>query len=105
MDAATTDASITIGAHGLALKTLTAKPRVSMVVMRLPDGNIPGGGFPSNGDTSLQKLWYLEIPSLPTVTDANADGLANLTSYDTADLTDTLRRLITRFAPDSIRRL
>lgn len=105
VDAATTDASITIGAHGLALKTLTAKPRVSMVFMRLPDGNIPGGGFPSNGDTSLQKLWYLEIPSLPTVTDANADGLANLTSYDTADLTDTLRRLITRFAPDSIRRL
>ena len=103
MDAATTDSSLTIDAHVLVLKTLTADPRVSMVFMRLPDGNIGGDGFARNGNTLLRKLWGFEIPSLPTVTDANAEGLANLTSYGMADLTDAPRRLITRFAPDSIR--
>lgn len=100
---ATSNASAVSGPHKIAIKTLTANPRVSLVFLRLPDGGQFGGGFDGNSGQSLKKLWYNEIPALSTVGDADFDGLANVTTYDKRDLFITLRELMVSFRPDKLR--
>ena len=56
------EATLDANGHTLALKTLTAQPRVSLVFMRLPDGGLTGGGFASHGNQSLRKLWTSAHP-------------------------------------------
>lgn len=83
-----------ISGHPMPLMTLSGDPRVSLVFIRLPDGNIDGSGFPLNNFESLQKLWLGEIPHMTTV-----DGSS---SYTRLGLINTLTALMSGFAPDAV---
>ena len=80
--------------HPAPLLTLAAKPTVSLVFLRLPDGQSRGEGFARTGFVSMKKLWQDEIPSLTTV-----DGTS---SYSKDDLVATLAALIETARPDRI---
>ena len=48
--------------HALVLNTLTGNPNVSVVFMRLPDGNANGTGFPASNNESLQSRGHRRFP-------------------------------------------
>ena len=81
-----TEADAGIAGHPMPLMTLAANPRISLVFMQLPDGNLDGSGFPSDGYQSLQKLWTGAIATITTV-----DGTS---SYTTASLEATIAALL-----------
>jgi LmbE family N-acetylglucosaminyl deacetylase len=81
--------------HPIRLLTLSADPRVSLVFMRLPDGNRRGTGMRMHDHESLMRVWQGLIPSITAV-----DGS---TTYTAATLTSTLATLITDFAPTTVR--
>ena len=78
-----------------SLYTLNPNDRVSLVFLRLPDGNGDGLGFPANGGASLQKLYDGRLASL-TTKDATA-------IYSRAELISALGSLMANFQPDVIR--
>jgi LmbE family N-acetylglucosaminyl deacetylase len=86
---------LTANGHPLVLQTLTGNPNISVVFMRLPDGNPNGTGFASTGYESLQELWTNEITTINAV-----DGS---TSYSEADLVATLTNIMNGFEPATIR--
>jgi LmbE family N-acetylglucosaminyl deacetylase len=88
----TTDAGVP--GHPMPLSTLVGNPRISLVHMRLPDGNIDGTGFASTGNVSLTRLWIEEISSIGT--------MDNSSTYTDQSLKDTLRRLMSDYAPTAI---
>ena len=75
--------------------TLKNDPTVSLVFMRLPDGNVDGSGFASTDNESLQKLWQGDISQIDAV-----DGSS---SYTKQQLIDTLAALMTSFGPGTVR--
>jgi LmbE family N-acetylglucosaminyl deacetylase len=79
----------------LATSTLNANPKVSLIFMRLPDGNGGGEGFDSNNYASLQKLWFSKINSMQTV-----DGTAN---YDKQGLANTLTAVLADYQTSDVR--
>ena len=89
----TTDAGVP--GHAVPLLTLTADPRVSLVFLRLPDGNRRGTGMQVHDHESLMRLWQGLIPSITAV-----DGSS---TYTAADLTTTLGALVDAFAPTTVR--
>jgi hypothetical protein len=80
--------------HPAVLLTLTAKPAVSVVFLRLPDG-MGGGGNSNNSFESLQKLYQGSLATIHAV-----DGSA---SYSRAGLTTSLGTLMAAFAPQTVR--
>ena len=90
-----TQADAGITDHPMPVLTLTGQPTVSLVFMRLPDGNGNGSGFTSTGNESLQKLWQGDISQIDAV-----DGSS---SYSKQQLIDTLAALMTSFGPDTVR--
>jgi LmbE family N-acetylglucosaminyl deacetylase len=98
----TTNSTLLVGSRRFALHTLTDKPKVSMVYLRLPDGGQGGGGFESTNSTSLTKLWNDSIPNISSVAEADFDG-ATLNSFTKSELTTTLLGLMNNFRPDKIR--
>ncbi|MGD0167940.1 MAG: PIG-L family deacetylase, partial [Gaiellaceae bacterium] len=83
--------------HSIPVLTLSGDPKVSLVFMRLPDGNyLWGTGFATHNYESLQKLWQGTIDSIHPVDDESS-------SYTRQDLIDTLTSLMTEFQPDLIR--
>jgi hypothetical protein len=89
-----TQADAGISGHPIPIYTLAAFPAVSIVFMHLPDGNLDGSGFPSDGFQSLQKLWQGAIPSIHAI-----DGSS---SYSLQDLKNTLASLMSNFQADQI---
>ena len=81
--------------HALVLNTLTGNPNVSVVFMRLPDGNTNGTGFPDSNHESLQSLWASKIPAVHAI-----DGS---TSYTREDLIATLTSIMVAFQPGTVR--
>ncbi|MGZ3461478.1 MAG: ricin-type beta-trefoil lectin domain protein, partial [Archangium sp.] len=77
--------------HVLALRDAS---RVSVVFLRLPDGHLRGGGYPSTGRVSLEKLWKGEAASL-----ASMDGQ---NQYSRTELIDVLAGLMTSADADCI---
>jgi len=71
--------------------TWTYGPAVS-VFMRLPDGGVHGGGFPSTNYETLEKLRDGQIASINAV-----DGSARYDGW--SDLTSTLAAIINAYAP------
>ncbi len=65
---------------------LVGSPRVDAIFLNLPDGQSEGNGFPADGNQSLYKLWWSDIPTMTTV-----DGLA---TYTRDDLIRTIGALI-----------
>lgn len=72
-------------------------PKVSLVFLRLPDGNIHGQGFPGNGNASLHGLLSGSQPEIHAV-----DGSAG---YNKSDLVQTLLAVMHADQPDEIRTL
>ena len=87
-----TDAGV--AGHPIPVMTLSADPNLSLVFMRLPDGNVDGSGFAAQSYESLQKLYTGAIPQMTTV-----DGSS---SYTLGSLISTLSSLVTSFTPDTI---
>jgi LmbE family N-acetylglucosaminyl deacetylase len=83
-----------VAGHPIPVMTLSTDPNISLVFMRLPDGNIDGSGFASQGFESLQKLYTGDIPQM-TADDGSS-------SYTLGTLISTLSSLVTSFAPNAI---
>ncbi len=81
--------------HPLLVFTLTDRPGISLIFLRLPDGSMDGSGFPLNDYESLAKLWNESIPTLHSV-----DGSAQ---YTKRTLIETLEAIMTTYRPDQIR--
>ena len=79
----------------IRMRTLTGAPRISLVFMRLPDGNRRGTGMIVHHHESLMKLWKGSIRSIHAV-DRSA-------AYTGAALRHTLTALMTGFQPTSVR--
>jgi LmbE family N-acetylglucosaminyl deacetylase len=90
-----TRSTVTIAGRPFVHDTLVELPTVSLLFMRLPDGNVSGGGFSDNDFESLQKLWTGAITTITAV-----DGSA---SYSKSTLTSTLSTLMSIYQPDVIR--
>ena len=82
-----TSTTVTVAGKPVAVATLNAAPRVSLVFLRLPDGGMTGQGSAAYGGKSLQKLYQGTTSSLATV-----DGTA---TYTLAQLRTTLGALVT----------
>lgn len=79
----------------VTVSTLDAMPRVELVFMHLPDGNMQGGGFPATHNESLGQLFSEAIPTIHAVDDNAAytkqELLAILQGIMAADRPDTIR--------------
>ncbi|PWY69763.1 hypothetical protein BO70DRAFT_145771 [Aspergillus heteromorphus CBS 117.55] len=80
----------------ISVYTLADDEDISLVFMRLPDGNLDGSGFASTDNESLQKLWEGSIDQITTV-----DGSG--TTYSRDDLLQTLTALIDDYQPDEVK--
>jgi LmbE family N-acetylglucosaminyl deacetylase len=83
-----------VSGHPMLRFVLNANPNVSLVFMRLPDGNQTGTGFASTSNASIQKLWQGTITSIGAI-----DGS---TSYTKTGLTSTLTTLIDSAGADRV---
>ncbi|MFC1722160.1 PIG-L family deacetylase [Patescibacteria group bacterium] len=81
--------------HSIAVYNLDENPKISLVFMRLPDGNIDGSGFSNNNYESLQKIWENTIPVIHSVD--------NSTVYFKEDIIYTLVDILIYFQPGLIR--
>jgi LmbE family N-acetylglucosaminyl deacetylase len=69
-------------------------PSITLIFVGLPDGNIPGTGFPSTHNQSLAKLQSGAISKMNTVDKQS--------SYTKTDLTNLLVSLMKYFRPDEV---
>lgn len=86
---------LAVSGQVLRLATLTDAPQISLVFMRLPDGNRRGTGMRVHDHESLMRLWQGDIATVHAL-----DGSA---SYTATTLTASLTRLMTDFAPTTVR--
>ena len=84
-----------IANHPIPVYTLSNLPRLSLLFMRLPDGNLDGSGFSNNHNESLEKLW------LGTISTINA--VNNTSAYSRQDIITTISHLFAKYQPDRIR--
>ena len=83
-----------IPGHPIPVFSLQGRPTISLLFLRLPDGNLDGSGFANYNRQSMQKLWQGSIGSINTV-DASS-------SYTLSSLTSTLTQLMTKYGPDEV---
>ncbi|WIB41461.1 PIG-L family deacetylase [Curtobacterium sp. MCLR17_058] len=95
-----TAGQLSVASHTLRTATLTTAPRLSLVFLELPDGNIDGSGFAATGSESLEKLSEGQISTIHTVA-----GAAQPTSFSLTDLRATFSGLVTGYAPTEIHTL
>jgi len=93
--AAWTATTIAIAGNDLTTVTLDAAPAISLVFMRLPDGNRRGTGNRIHDFESLKRLWEGDIPTISAV-----DGTA---TYDRESLQRTLTGLMDDFGAGTVR--
>jgi LmbE family N-acetylglucosaminyl deacetylase len=89
-----TTSYLTLNGHQILVATLSGAPKVSLIFMRLPDGNLDGTGFSSQNNQSLQKLYTGENSQIAAV-----DGSA---TYTKSGLTTVLTSLMNQYRPDHI---
>ena len=94
-DDAWTETTIAIAGNDLTTVTLDAAPAISLVFMRLPDGNRRGTGNRIHDFESLKRLWKGDIPTISAV-----DGTA---TYDRESLQRTLTGLMDDFEASTVR--
>jgi LmbE family N-acetylglucosaminyl deacetylase len=90
-----TTSELEVDARPIRVQTLTAASRISLVFMRLPDGNRQGTGMIRHHHESLMRLWQSSVTSITAV-----DGSA---SYIDSSLRTTLTALMVDFAPTTVR--
>jgi LmbE family N-acetylglucosaminyl deacetylase len=86
-----------VAGRSILMATNTANPKVSLVLMRLPDGNVGGGGYNSTGYGTLLKLWNGKTTSLSAL-----DGTS---TYTRDELQATLQEIMSNFAATEIKAL
>ncbi|MDB5167045.1 MAG: hypothetical protein JWN26_190 [Candidatus Saccharibacteria bacterium] len=90
-----TQRTVTIGPHEfVTVVNPKGNRQVSLIFMRLPDGNLTGHGFGSSGFESLAQLLSGRVPELQAV-----DGQS---FYTTDDLTKALTDLMNLYTPTII---
>jgi LmbE family N-acetylglucosaminyl deacetylase len=72
-----------------------SNPKISLVFMHLPDGNVHGNGFAATHHESLRRLEAADIPEVHAVDKQS--------SYTSDELTQSLARLMHAFSPSEIR--
>jgi len=87
------DASIP--GHTIPIFTLRGHPKISLVFLKMPDGDFDGDGFSNNHYQSLQKLLRGTIPEIKPI-----DGSKSFTKRS---LHGTLLKLIRNYRPDTLR--
>jgi hypothetical protein len=90
--------TVTVAGKTLTRTTLTPARRITLYLLRLPDGNVDGSGTTTSGFTSLQQLYCGVIGSLSTVDTPNQ-------TYTRSQLVQTLGRLMTTAGAGTIRTL
>jgi LmbE family N-acetylglucosaminyl deacetylase len=80
--------------HPIPLFNLNSASSISLLFMRLPDGNSSGVGFPNYNYESLLKLWNGDIATIHTVDTSS--------SYSRQAVIDTVAFLMNTYAPDQI---
>ena len=89
------DGTETLAGHQLHVSTLASDPAISLVFLRLPEGQgSAGDGGPLYGYQSIKKLWQGTLSQVTTV-----DGGA---TYSKQDLIDTLGALMSAAQPTRI---
>jgi len=81
--------------HAVRLQTLVGAPNVSLVFMRLPDGNRTGAGLALHDRESLMRLWLGGILSIHTVDES--------AQYTESSLRAALAALMSAFEPTTVR--
>jgi GlcNAc-PI de-N-acetylase len=84
-----------VGDRFVAVSYLEQRPQVSLIFLRLPDGNIHGGGFSRTQHESLGRLLGGALPEIHTVEQG--------TGYTAAQLTALLSVVMAADQPDIIR--
>lgn len=79
----------------ISIASPRGNPKISLVFIRLPDGNLFGDGFKASSYNSLEKLYANQIPSIETV--------YGQSSFTTESLIDTLVKLLDVYKPTEIR--
>lgn len=95
----TASAPVVAGAP-LRTETLTADPRLSVVFLQLPDGNVDGTGFAADRYESLQQLYQGSIDTMHTVTGADHPA-----SYTLRQLETLVTELVRAWAPTDVHTL
>jgi len=83
--------------HPIPVFTLTDQRNVSLAFMRLPDGDVNGSGFASNGYQSLQDVW--------TGSTVTIEAVDRSSSYTLSTLMSTLVYFIRSFQPEQVNTL
>jgi LmbE family N-acetylglucosaminyl deacetylase len=93
--------AVVANGHSLVLRTLAGNPRVTVVFVRLPDGDYPAGtGYPLYGNQSLMKLWNGGNKGSPSETSITAVDKSNTFEY--SGLLATLTALMQSYEPNLI---
>ncbi len=71
VDNSWTEEAVTTHGHTVSVRHLTGHPSISLMFVRLPDGNIKGQGFSSSGNVSLEALASKKIRRIPTMDDSS----------------------------------
>jgi hypothetical protein len=79
----------------LSIASLKNNPKISLIFMHLPDGNMHGNGFRSHAFESLTALQKEKTNSVRTI-----DGSS---TYSKAELIDTIKGLMNLYSPSEIR--
>lgn len=86
---------VVVRGHRIVMFTLVANPKISLMFLRLPDGNPDGSGSRFHGHESLLKLRSGQIKVIHAI-----DGS---TSYTKAGLLATVTKLVVSYHPDVMR--
>jgi LmbE family N-acetylglucosaminyl deacetylase len=97
-----THSTTTVNGRSIRLATLTAKPSISILFMRLPDGAIEGEGWPADGNQSLSKLWNSGNPDEEGPEISTIKALDNSATYDYEGLFETLAAMMQSFEPQQV---
>src|SRR5262245_7619445 len=84
-----------ISGHAIPIYTLRSHSKISLVFLKLPDGNFDGDGFSKNNYKSLRKLLAGTIWHIRAIDGSNR--------FTKAGLQSTLLELIKDYRPDKLR--
>jgi hypothetical protein len=84
-----------ISGHAITIYSLRSYSRISLVFLKLPDGNFGGDGFSNNNYQSLRKLLAGAISDVRAIDGSNR--------FTNASLQSTLLKLIKDYRPDKLR--
>lgn len=89
-----TEEAASVYGHLISVRHLTAHPQISLIFVRLPDGNVHGNGFANYSYNSLESLANQKIDHITTVDES--------TTYTYTELKSLIANIFRVDAPDDI---